>query len=199
MTIKFLPTALLSLCLVGTASSLQAAGQTRGHSSSSGSGTAGRAVPRSVSPTVGPGRGIARPGYPYHYGPRFGLSFYGGYPYGYNPYGYYGLGYGYGYPYAYGYPYGYDYPYGYGYPAGYASAGYAGNSYGGVRITDAPEDAAVYADGYYVGTVGDFNGTFQHINLEPGAHHIEIVKQGDQTTAVDVNVRPGQTITYRAK
>ena len=73
-----------------------------------------------------------------------------------------------------------------------------GTSYGGVRITNAPRDAAVYVDGYYVGTVDNFDGTFQRLNLEPGAHHVEIAPQGAERTAVDVNIQPGQTITYRA-
>ena len=66
------------------------------------------------------------------------------------------------------------------------------------HLTDAAKDAAVYADGYYVGTVDDFNGTFQRLNLEAGAHHVEVVPPGQQPIAFDVNVRPGQTITYRA-
>ena len=188
MTTKILTTAALSLFLVGGAG-LAEAGQR--HRGGGGSGAVSRGVPR-VGGGVGVGpRGVVRPSYrSYYYGPRFGLGFYG-YPYGYYPYGgYYGYGYGYGYPYS-----GYAYPYG-GY--GYVAGGYAGSSYGGVRITDAPRDAGVYADGYYVGTVDDFDGTFQHLNLEAGAHHIEIAPQGEPRIAFDVNIRPGQTITYRA-
>lgn len=184
MTTKFFTAAVLSLSLIGAVSSVEAAGRQRGRSSSAGS--AGRAVPRGSAPYVAGSRVVVRTPYrPYYYAPRFGLSFYG-YPYGYYPYGY-------GYSYGYGYPYGY-YPGGYGYAVG----GYVGSSYGGVRITDAPEDAAVYADGYYVGTVGDFNGTFQRLDLEAGPHHIEIVRQGGAPASFDVNVRPGQTVTYRA-
>jgi hypothetical protein len=133
---------------------------------------------------------VGRPFYgrPY-YGSRYSFGFYAGYPYYYPyyyPYGYYGLGYGYGYPY---------YPYG-GYAVGYGNGyGY----YGGVRIKDAPEKAQVFADGYYVGVVDDFDGTFQHLNLEPGSHHIEIRPEGQPAIAFDVNVQAGETITYHAK
>ena len=97
--------------------------------------------------------------------------------------------------------------YGYGYydPYAYPAAPYGyydpipGRPYGGVRITGVPRDAQVFADGYYVGVVNDFDGIFQHLNLEAGPHHIEIVEPGLQPIAFDVIVRPGQTITYRAE
>jgi hypothetical protein len=201
MVTKFLTITVLSLSLMGSAG-IADAGQRGGGSRSGGGG--GRAVARSGGVTTGravprPGRSYYRPSYgrPYYYG---GYRGYYGYPYGgYYPYGL-GFSFGYGYPYGYGYGYGYPYGYGYGYPYGYCyvGGGYLGSSYGGLRISDAPRDAAVYADGYYVGTVDDFDGTFQHLNLENGAHHIEIAPQGQPRIAFDVNIRPGQTITYRA-
>lgn len=206
MTTKFLTAAALTLAVFTTTVSLAEAGQR--HQGGGGSGSVGRAVPRGGSgggsvgrPPGGggypggghyPGGGYYRGGY---YRPYYGYYGYYGYPYGYYPYGF-GLsfGFGYGYPYGYagaywGYPYG---GYAYGYP------GYAATSYGGVRITDAPKDASVFADGYYVGTVEDFDGSLQQLNLEAGPHHIEITRQGAQPVSVDVNIRPGQTITFRA-
>ena len=201
MTTKFLTAAVLTLAVFATTASLAEAGQR--HQGGGGSPAVGRAVPRGSG-----GGGPAHPIYPggghypgggyYHggyYRPYYGYYGYYGYPYGYYPYGF-GLsfGFGFGYPYGYagaywGYPYG---GYAYGYP------GYAATTYGGVRITDAPKDAAVYADGYYVGTVEDFDGSLQQLNLEAGPHHIEITRQGAQPVSVDVNIRPGQTITFRA-
>ena len=64
-------------------------------------------------------------------------------------------------------PYPYPYPY-YGY--GYIDAS--------VRLEVTPRDAEVYVDGYYAGTVDDFDGTFQRLRVEPGAHDIEIYKDG---------------------
>jgi len=88
------------------------------------------------------------------------------------------------------------------YPYGYTPRGYfepiPGRAYGGVRITGAPRDAQVFADGYYVGIVNDFDGIFQHINLEAGPHHIEIAWGGYQPMAFDIYVRPGETTTFRA-
>jgi hypothetical protein len=137
------------------------------------------------------------PYYPY-YRSGFGLGIGLGFGYPYYGYGYPYYGYGYGYPYAYGYPYGY--PYG-----GYGDGGYAydggsvrAGAYGGVRIQGAPRDAQVYADGYYVGIVDDFNGVTQHLNLEAGVHKIEIRPAGQPPIEFDINIQPGQTITYHA-
>ena len=122
------------------------------------------------------------------------------YPYGWRPYGYrpgwslnfyfgrprvgYGAGYGVG---------GYYPPASYGY---YAIP--PGVPYGSVRIVDAPRDAQVLVDGYYAGVVDDYDGVFQHLNLEPGAHRIDVQSDGFEPISFDVRVVPGQTITYRA-
>ncbi|HTV00243.1 MAG TPA: hypothetical protein VMF13_06895 [Luteitalea sp.] len=74
----------------------------------------------------------------------------------------------------------------------------AGSSLGGVRITDAPRDAQVFADGYYAGIVDDFDGFLQHLNLEPGPHRLEIHTPGSGAISFDVVVQPGRTITLRA-
>ncbi len=195
-----------ALALGAAPSSAQSRDQNRGSR---------REPPRTGGPAQSPGRAVPRTGpvprtarpptvvvpyRPYGYRPGFGLSLRYGYPYGYRyPYGY-SYGYPYGYP-SYGYPYGYsNYGYPYGYPTygyGYGSV-YAGRPYGSVRIQGAPRDGAVYADGYYVGIVDNFDGTFQHLDLEEGPHRVEIRAPGYPPIAFDVNVVPGQTITYRA-
>jgi hypothetical protein len=83
--------------------------------------------------------------------------------------------YGYPGPFWYGDPwYGYGYQWGpyppYGYYRGWIDAA--------VRLEVNPRDAEVYVDGYYAGTVDDFDGTFQRLRVEPGAHDIEIYKEG---------------------
>ncbi len=90
-----------------------------------------------------------------------------------------------------------------GYPYGYTPRGYfdpiPGRPYGGLRITDAPREAQVFADGYYVGIVNDFDGVFQHLNLEAGPHRIEIRMPGsNQAIEFDVVIQPGRTITFRS-
>ena len=62
---------------------------------------------------------------------------------------------------------------------------------------DAETDARVFADGYYVGIVNDFDGIFQHMNLEAGPHHLEIRWGNSEPIAFDVYVRPGETTTFR--
>ncbi len=52
-------------------------------------------------------------------------------------------------------------------------------------------------DGYFAGRVDDFDGTFQALKLESGAHHIQIVAQGFAPLDFDVRINPGQKITYR--
>jgi hypothetical protein len=184
MTTRFITAAALTLAVFATTVSLAEAGQR--HQGGGGSGSVGRAVPR------GSGGG----GGGHYYGGYYYRPYYGYYGYPYYPYAFgLSIGFGFGYPYGYaggywGYPYG---GYAYGYP------GYSVSTYGGVRITDAPKDASVYADGYYVGTVEDFDGTFQQLNLEPGPHHVEVMREGAPSAAVDVNIHPGQTVTFRAK
>jgi len=176
-----------------------AAAQSRGHAASRGTSTRGAVVGRAV-PRVGPAPRIVSRGriavVPY-YRPFFGLGLYG-YPFDYYGYGYYGYPYGYGYGYPFGYA-GYG-SFGLGYPTYYAPpVGYvgAGRPYGSVRIQSDNRDAQVFADGYYVGIVDDFDGTFQHLNLEAGPHRIELRTPNAPPISFDVNVQPGQTITYR--
>ena len=56
----------------------------------------------------------------------------------------------------------------------------------------------MFADGYYVGIVDDFDGVFQHVNLEAGQHRIEVRSPGLEAISFDVYVQPGRTITLRA-
>jgi hypothetical protein len=106
------------------------------------------------------------------------------YPY---PHGYYAYGAPYPYPYAYAYP---------SHPGIYAVPP-AGTLYGGVRLEVTPRDAAVYVDGYYAGIVDDFDGSWQRVALEPGAHRFEIVAPGLEPLTFEVNVRANEVIRYR--
>jgi len=175
-----------------------------------------------VATTPGPGHAgsaYPHPGYPGHGGPYYrhggyyGYGHYYGYPYYYGYPSYYGyggfsfsVGVGLGYPYGYAYPYPYAYggypPYGYGYsqPSGYPGyvvAEPGRTSAGSVRIVVGQRDAEVFVDGYYVGAAGDFDGASGQLSLEPGPHRIELRLGGFEPVAFDVNVQPGQTVTYR--
>jgi hypothetical protein len=67
---------------------------------------------------------------------------------------------------------------------------------GDVRFDVSPKDAAVYADGFYVGIVDDFNGS-QHLLLAPGRRHVSIRLDGYESVDVDLSIDAGRTMTYR--
>jgi hypothetical protein len=200
--------AAVSAMLVATDAAAQRRGGGGGGRPGGGGRMMGQGVPRGPVVRGGGSRVVGapfrssyyRPYYRSYYRPYFrpgiSLGFYAGYPfYGYGYYGYPYAGY-YSRPYGYyGYPYGYPAGYGYGYGNGY---GY-GSGYGGVRIEGAPGNAEVLADGYYVGVVDDFDGSFQRLELEPGAHSIEIRMQGMPPTVFDVNIQPGRTVTFHVR
>ena len=163
----------------------------------------GRAVPRGSRQAPAPpppsgrndGRAVARtrggnvyvtpPVYNYYYYPRRY------YPYG---YGAFGLGYFYYDPYTW-----YPPSYNSGYYGGYYGGGYSGGGYfeGELRIDVSPRFAEVYVDGYFAGRVDDFDGVFQALKLEEGAHHIQIVAPGFAPLDFDVRIEWGRKITYR--
>ncbi len=157
----------------------------------------GRAVYRSAY--RGPTRVVTpRPYYGYRsYRPATNFGFFYGYP------GYFG-GYrnGFGGPFGYynglysGY-YGGAWGNGWAAPYGYGYVGYSGRPYGGVRIDLPQRNAEVYVDGYFVGTVDDFDGRMQQANLEAGPHHVEVRDPDFDDLSFDVNVEPGRTVTYR--
>ncbi len=69
---------------------------------------------------------------------------------------------------------------------------------GGLRLEVTPTSAQVFVDGAYAGIVDDFNGHFQHLNLTPGGHHIQITAAGFQTQAFDAYIQPDHTTDYKA-
>jgi hypothetical protein len=164
----------------------------------------GRAVPRDTRTAPAPARPqgqrsgsynrgrsiyVAPPVYNYYYSPRRY------YPYG---YGAFGLGYFYYDPYTWYPPSYYGSYYGSGYDNGYYG-GYSGGYFdvGEIRLSVSPRFADVYVDGYFAGRVDDYDGLFQALKLESGAHHIQIVAPGYTTLDFDVRINPGQKITYR--
>ena len=133
-------------------------------------------------PVYGPGRPVYGPGggrYPYY---GYGYRYYG-YPYA---YGWYGSPYfyaGWGWPYAYG-----------GYPYYYPYGGGAYDASGSFRLEVTPKDAEVYVDGYMVGTVDDFDGTFQRLRVPPGGHELTLYRDGFKTVHQSLHVSSGSTL-----
>ena len=154
----------------------------------------GTAVERRGRPPVIGGSGNSSY---YYYDPYFRYSnYYNRYPYGYY-YAGYGLGLGYFYD-----PgmWGYYSPYGYGGDPYYYGGGYSRErapGLGGLRLKVKPEQGQVYVDGYYVGEVDSFDGVFQKLQIEAGAHRVEIRADGYETVQFEVMVTPGETVTYK--
>ncbi|MEP6915303.1 MAG: PEGA domain-containing protein [Acidobacteriota bacterium] len=167
----------------------------------------------------GGGGGVYYPGVVYDPYSPFYSPYYGGrYANYWSPYGFgYGLGYfsydpflfgGYGY----GDPYGYD-SYGsaggggYGYGGGYgdpyqgggASSGERYRGSGSLRLKVKPADAQVFVDGYFIGVVDSFDGAFQRLGVEAGAHKVQLKAEGYEPTQFDVMVTPGETVTYKGE
>ena len=90
----------------------------------------------------------------------------------------------------YGYPYGWYPPYSYGY-------GYAYGGYSSLRVQVEPKETEVFIDGYWAGTVDDFDGFFQRMHLEPGEHEIELYLQGHRTERQKIYLQPNATFRIR--
>jgi hypothetical protein len=68
---------------------------------------------------------------------------------------------------------------------------------GSVRIKANPESAKVYIDGALVGTVDEFNGLTDHLELQGGRHVLELRAEGFQTATEEIVVAVGKTQTVR--
>jgi len=170
-------------------------GDTVSHSRADGSSSSeSRSYPKAGTtaerrhPRPGTGTGsYSRNGY--HRGGRY-------YPYPHTR-GYY-PGWGWG---SYWWPYGsyYDGWYGGGY-WGYPYGGWGSTHYyvhrdtGSVRVLVDPSEARVYVDGYYAGTVDDFDGLFQRLDVSPGRHEITLRLDGYRTWSAEVYATPDSTL-----
>jgi len=152
----------------------------------------GRAQARVAVPRPVPSRPIGRGGVyhgpgvyrPYYASPYWYGAYYPGYYPGYYPFAF-SVGFGCcGYPYYGGYPY---YPYGY-YPYDISAS---------LRLQVTPREAQVFVDGYYAGTVDDFDGTFQRLHAEPGDHDLEVFMPGHRSYQQKVYLQPGKTFNVR--
>jgi hypothetical protein len=161
----------------------------------------GTAVERRSLPPARAGIGA---GSYYYYDPYYRFSNY----YSRVPYGYY-AGYGFGVGYLYDpWMWGFYSPYAYGsYDPYYGGGGggygqYSRGRYrdvGALRLKVKPEFGQVYVDGYYVGEVDSFDGVFQKLPVEAGAHRVEIRAPGYETVQFEVMVIAGETVTYKGE
>ena len=163
----------------------------------------GEAKPR---PAVGDGDQIGFPfwgpwgdWYPWYSGGfGWGVGFYG-----YSPWLYAGTCWGWGHYGAWYDPYGYcfdsywiDPGYGYGGGGGSSEPKYQATT-GTIRLRVGPSTAKVYIDNALAGTVDEFNGLADHLEIEGGHHELKLVADGYQTYTGDINVEIGRTKTVR--
>ena len=106
-------------------------------------------------------------------------------------------------PFYYGYGYGFYDPF-WGprwSPFGWYGSYYNSNSYdantGSARLQVKPRTAEVYVDGYLAGTVDDFDGALQRLNLPAGEHTLTLFLEGYQTMTQKVLFRPGATLNLK--
>jgi hypothetical protein len=95
------------------------------------------------------------------------------------------------------YPYRSSFWYGAGYPFYYQYPYYGGGRYydlgSSLRLQVTPREAEVFIDGYYAGSVDNFDGVFQRLHLEPGEHDLELFMPGHRSFTQKIYLQPGST------
>jgi hypothetical protein len=171
----------------GVSSSSGGSQSSPGYSGGSGSGNSGSSTAEHRHPRAGTGSGSSGGYYPGY--PGWG----GGYYPGYYP-GYWGSWWPYG---SFGWYGGYYGGY-YGYPWGWGGGGTIyhriEHESGSVRVLVDPAEARVYVDGYYAGTVDDYDGLFQRLSVSSGRHEISLKLEGYKTHRMKVYVAPDSTL-----
>jgi hypothetical protein len=96
-------------------------------------------------------------------------------------------------------PWFYDPWYGSGYPHWYQPYPYYGRyaDAASLRLQVEPKETEVFIDGYWAGTVDDFDGFFQRLHLEPGEHDVELYLEGHRSLRQKVYLQPSGTFRIR--
>jgi hypothetical protein len=87
-------------------------------------------------------------------------------------------------------------PYYYG---GYSAYG-AGQIYrpdSSLRLQVSPRTTEVFVDGYYAGTVDEYDGIFQRLRLEPGEYEMALYLPGYRTVTQRVLMQPDRTLKIK--
>lgn len=88
-------------------------------------------------------------------------------------------------------------PYGYGGGGGRSRDDAPSRETGSIRLRVNPDKAKVYVDGVLQGTVDDFNGLGNHLDVVGGTHQLEIRAEGYVTLKDEIVVEAGKTQTFR--
>lgn len=67
-----------------------------------------------------------------------------------------------------------------------------------MRLQVSPKNAEVFIDGYFAGTVDQFDGTFQRLRVEPGQHELVIYAEGFRSFHQRLYLQPVSTFTVKA-
>jgi len=62
-----------------------------------------------------------------------------------------------------------------------------------------PKDAEVYVDGYFAGTVDDFDGSLQRLHVAPGGHELTLFKDGLKTVHQQLHLSSASTFKVSYK
>ena len=68
---------------------------------------------------------------------------------------------------------------------------------GSVRLQVSPQQAEVFVDGYFAGTVDDFDGVFQRLHIEPGEHEVQVYLAGYRPFSQRFYLQPGRSFNIR--
>ena len=82
----------------------------------------------------------------------------------------------------------------------YAAVGYGYGRFdgeGSLRVQVMPRDTEIYIDNYYAGASDDFDGMFQRLHIEPGAHDITLFREGYRTVQQRIYIQSTGTFRLR--
>ena len=75
----------------------------------------------------------------------------------------------------------------------YYGYGPAFDSSGSLRLQVRPRETEVFVDGYFAGTVDEFDGFLQRLHLEPGEHDLELYLPGHRSVQRRIYLQPRRT------
>jgi hypothetical protein len=109
------------------------------------------------------------------------------------------VGVGYYRPYYWYRPWFYDPWYPHGYYGWYQPYGYYGgyDMSSSLRLQVEPKETEVFIDGYWAGTVDEFDGFFQRLHLEPGEHELQLYLEGHRSIRQKIYLQPSATFRVR--
>jgi hypothetical protein len=66
-----------------------------------------------------------------------------------------------------------------------------------LRLQVTPRETEVFVDGYFAGTVDNFDGRFQRLRVQPGEHELTLYLEGHRKVTQQVLIRPRATFRIR--